>query len=143
MNKEELVQEIIENLSRCQRAPGHDGWQKIGLSHAQVSMLFMLYYHPEASPKQLADHLGISKSAISQLLDPLVDKKMVRRQNDPNDRRIVRLHLTSIGKKALKEVHKLKYAGIRSALNELSEHELKQMTTLCQKMARESQKEKD
>lgn len=134
MNREEIVQEIIENMTRCQRKPDASGWRHVGLSHAQVSMLFMLFYHPEANVKQISEHLGITKSAVTQVMDPLVDKDLVNRQNDPNDRRIVRLSLTPGGKKILKEVHKLKFAGMRAALSGLNNKELEQMAALYKKM---------
>jgi DNA-binding MarR family transcriptional regulator len=134
MSKEELTQEIIESLARCQRPGLNLAWKEIGLSHAQLSMLFMLFYHPEASAKDIVGFLGISKSAISQVIDPLADKQLVSRQDDPKDRRIVRLNLTASGKAKVNKLNKLKFAGLRSALENLSTAELEQLYTLCQKM---------
>jgi DNA-binding MarR family transcriptional regulator len=135
MKREELIQEIVENLARCQKIPSAAGWQKIGLPRAQVSMLFMLLHHPGASVKQIAEFVGITKSAVTQLMDPLVQKKLVTRQNDAKDRRIVRLSITSEGKKVIKEVNKLKFAGMRTALGALSGQDLKQLAAIYRKMA--------
>lgn len=134
MNREETIQEIVENLTRCQKMPSAAGWQKIGLSRAQVSMLFMLFYHPDASVKQITEFLGVTKSAVTQLMDPLVQKELVSRQNDAGDRRIVRLSITAKGKKIIKEVNRLKFAGMRSALDTLSDKDLKQLADLYKKM---------
>lgn len=135
IKKEGLIQEIVESLTRCQRQTAPSAWKALGLSHAQMGMLFMLFHHREANAKQIAEFLGISKSAISQLLDPLVDKKLVSRQVNPKDRRIVRLSLTSEGLGLLKKLNKLKFAGIRSALDSLSSKELDQLAALHRKMA--------
>ena len=137
MGKEELTQEIIESLTRCQRPSFNLAWKEIGLSHAQLSMLFMLFYHSEASAKDIAGFLGISKSAISQVIDPLADKQLVSRQDDPKDRRIVRLSLTASGKAKINKLNKLKSAGLRSGLENLSTTELKQLHILCHKMGAE------
>lgn len=134
MNREETIQEIVESLTRCQKMPSASGWQKIGLSRGQVSMLFMLLYHPDSSVKQITEFLGITKSAVTQLMDPLVQKSLVSRQNDTNDRRIVRLSLTPSGKKIIKEVNKLKYAGMRSALDTLPSKDLEQLVKIYRKM---------
>lgn len=94
----------------------------------------MLFHHHEASVKQISQYLGVTKSAVTQLLDPLVEKRLVNRRNDESDRRIVRLSLTPKGLQLLKKLNKLKYAGLRSALASLSAQELQLMVQLHQKM---------
>jgi len=135
MNRAELIQNIVENLARCQRPTFDAKWKMIGLSHGQLSMLFILLYHPEATAKEIASFLGISKSAISQVIDPLEEKAFISRQLDTKDRRIARLALTSKGKKALDQVHKLKFEGLRSRLDSLSTNELEQMAKIYKKMS--------
>lgn len=134
MNKEQLVQTVIENLAKCQRPAIKSGWKELGLSHAQGGMLYLLYYHAGSNVKDAADFLGISKSAATQLLDPLDDNGFIRRQTDPKDQRVVRLSLTAKGKQALKKMAKHKYAGLRSAMENLSEEELRNLVRLSRKM---------
>jgi MarR family 2-MHQ and catechol resistance regulon transcriptional repressor len=134
MKRDELVQDIIETLARCQRASVNPSeWNKIGLSHSQVGMLFMILHRKDSNVKQIAEHLGVTKSAITQLLDPLVTKGFIDRQNDPDDRRIVRFSLSDKGKKTIKEIHKQKFSGLRSALDSLSDTELNQLASLHRK----------
>jgi DNA-binding MarR family transcriptional regulator len=135
MPKEELIQSIIENLAKCQRPGLNAAWKSLDLSQAQASVLYLLFYHEQASMKEVAEFLGISKSAVTQLLEPLVDKGFVKRQNDQNDRRIVRLNLTPKGSEVLKRLGKYKFAGLRSALENLSDQELEVLRKLHQKMA--------
>lgn len=135
MNKEELIQSIIEYLHKCQRPGLNASWKDFGLSHAQVGMLYLLHYHDGASVKQAADYLGVTKSAATQLLDPLAHKGLVSRNNDPLDRRVVRLQLTNKGKAVLKKLAKNKFAGLRAALENLTDAELKQLLKLNKKMA--------
>jgi DNA-binding MarR family transcriptional regulator len=134
MDREERIQSIVESLAKCQRPALSAGWKDLGLSHAQMGMLYLLFYHDSASVKQAADFLGISKSAVSQLADPLVDKDLVRRKNDAKDRRIVRLSLTSAGSQALKKLSKYKFAGIRSAIDSLNDKDVERLYRLHQKM---------
>lgn len=135
MVKEELIQSIIESAYKIQRPALNVSWKECGLSHAQVSMLYLLLYRDGASVKDISEHLGVTKSAITQLLDPLVDKDLVRRQPDPKDRRIVHLHLTAQGKAMLKKLAKYKFAGLRAALENLTNQELRQLQKLHKKMA--------
>jgi DNA-binding MarR family transcriptional regulator len=133
--REDLIQEIVESLARSQRPPGPTAWKALDLSHAQMGMLFMLNYRRQVSPKQIAEFLGVSKSAVSQLLDPLVDKKLVSRQADTKDRRIIHLSLTPKGSGLLKKLYRLKFAGIRTALGSLDTAELSQLAALQNKVA--------
>lgn len=135
MLKEELIQNIVENLVKCQRPGLNPVWKSLGLSQAQTSMLYLLFYHQEASVKEVAEYLGITKSAVTQLLDPLADKGFVNRQKDLNDRRIVRLSLTLKGSEMLKRLGKYKFAGLRSALQALDKNELETLHKIYIKMA--------
>jgi len=142
MGRADLVQEIIENLAKCQRPGLNSGWKSSGLSHAQLGLLYMLFYHRELSPKDIADYMGISKSAVSQLVEPLTDKDLLQRRNDQHDRRVVKLSLSPKGKKILHQINKYKYAGIRSALDSLNTQELQEFNRLAQKMFSSISKQK-
>ncbi|HVS78683.1 MAG TPA: MarR family transcriptional regulator [Candidatus Saccharimonadales bacterium] len=135
MKREELIQGIVENLVRCQRPTLNGGWKDLGLSHAQMGMLFLLFHHNEASVKQISEYLGITKSAVSQLLDPLLSKKLISRDEDPKDRRVVRLNLTAKGSEIIKKVAKHKFDGIRTALDSLDDRDLRELYELHKKVA--------
>jgi DNA-binding MarR family transcriptional regulator len=134
MGKEDTIQEIIEGLSRLHRPLDGDGWRELGLSHAQVGMLYMLSCHDNPSPKQVASYLGITQSAVSQLIDPLLDKGYVSRHMDPTDRRISRLSLTKKGADFLRKIRKLKTAGLRAALENLSAQDVKKLEKIISRM---------
>lgn len=135
--QEELIQGIVENMAKCQR-PGAGGWQKLGVSHGQASMLYLLAYHGQSSVKQVSEYLGVSKSAVSQLVDPLVDKDLIIRRPDENDRRIAQLSLSPAGARFLKKLARHKFAGLRTALESLSPDELKSLHRIYKKMAKNS-----
>ncbi len=94
----------------------------------------MLSFHKKLQIKQISQYLGISKSAASQIVTPLTEKGFISRHTDPSDRRVVHLVLAPGGNKAIKKLHKMKFAGLRSRLDALSADELNQMAVLCRKM---------
>lgn len=142
MTREELTQSIIENLAKFQRPALSAAWKYLGLSHAQIGMLHLLFHHSQASVKETADYLGVSKSAVTQLADPLVAKGFVVRQNDQKDRRIVRMSLTPEGIQELKKLAKYKFDGVRAAINTLDDKDLEKLYKLYQKMAIKIKEEK-
>lgn len=78
-----------------------------GLSIPQIRALAHLSRFPGSSLSELADYLGVSNAATSVMIDRLVQKKLVLRKEDPNERRCVELSLTKNGQSQYDEVRKL------------------------------------
>ena len=135
MTREDTIQEVIERLARLQRPAEHGAWNVLGQSHAQVGMMYMLFYHKDASMKQIASYLDVTQSAVTQLIEPLLTRGMVERRTDLKDRRVARLGLTSKGLGVLKKFKKLKTEGLRTALNSLADADLDNLAVLTRKMA--------
>lgn len=133
MPRETQIQTIIETLARMHRPMSKDNFKHAGLSHAQVGMLYLLAYHKDSSVKEAADFLGITKSAVTQLADPLDEKGLITRQPDPADRRIVRLSLTPNGLQLLKKLARHKFDTLRAAINSLDDKEVEALCSLLKK----------
>ena len=139
MGKEDKIQEIVEICLRLQRPADGSAWHRLGLSHAQIGMLYTLFFHKNASVKQIALNLDISTSAVTQLVEPLLRKGLVSRRADTKDRRIAHLELTAKGTATLKKFKKIKAAGFRTALEKLNTKEINSFYELAQKMAPRTQ----
>jgi DNA-binding MarR family transcriptional regulator len=75
----------------------------IGIDDLPRNGMFILAgVDPSGGPSQdLAADLGVTKQAVSQLIDVLVSRGYLERQPDPGDRRRVVLELTGRGQEAL------------------------------------------
>jgi DNA-binding MarR family transcriptional regulator len=51
----------------------------------------------------MAEHLGVSNAAASQMLDRLVEQGLILRSEDPNDRRGKRIDLSEKGSELIKQ----------------------------------------
>jgi DNA-binding MarR family transcriptional regulator len=71
--------------------------EALGISMTQLGVLFILEKRPGALPKEVSEALGINKSAISTLIDRMVDAGLVRRQPSDDDGRAVHLFATRAG----------------------------------------------
>lgn len=66
--------------------------------HREARGEVMAYLGPSGrSQAQLVAEMGISKQAVQQLLDQLEADKVIRRVNDPRDKRAKRIELTALG----------------------------------------------
>lgn len=73
------------------------------LSVPQFRALLFIQRHPGISASRLAEHLGVTRPTASALLDRLVQRGLVSRVRDPQERRRVVLHLTPSGVRLVDE----------------------------------------
>lgn len=76
------------------------------LQHHRVSVaewvvLGQIAARPEVRPAELADRLGLTRGAVSKVLDKLEDKKWIKRRSLPADHRVQLLLLTRPGQRVL------------------------------------------
>ncbi|MDB5160745.1 MAG: hypothetical protein JWO96_125 [Candidatus Saccharibacteria bacterium] len=142
MKREELAQQVVEDITKLQRSMHPSTWRGLDISRAQVGMLYMLYYHKCPNMKKLAAQMDISKSAITQIMEPLIEKGFVSRTPDPKDRRVAILALTKKGHQTIKKFNHQRTEGLRAAMTQLNDKELKQLYELHQKIADNLAKQK-
>lgn len=73
-----------------------------GLSMSQIGALFQIY-HGKSNVSDLGEGLGITHAAASQMLERLVQQKLILRTEDPQDRRVKQLVLTDKGCRIMEE----------------------------------------
>lgn len=86
--------------------------RKSALSLSQTISLFRLYHHGPSPVNDLADHLGVTMAAVSQLLAHLEDINLIQRLQDPIDRRVKRIDLTDQGKQRVQEIMQARHAWL-------------------------------
>jgi DNA-binding MarR family transcriptional regulator len=69
-----------------------------GLSMPQISTLMRLYHHGECAVSEVADDLGVTNAAASQMVERLVQLGLLERAENPSDRRAKQLTLTPKGR---------------------------------------------
>ena len=65
---------------------------KIGEGDARA--LLFIAENPGTRPTQLRDYLGITSAGVTALIDRLIDRGVVRREVDADDRRVNRITMT-------------------------------------------------
>ncbi len=70
----------------------------VALSSSKVQILRLLGHRGGQTASQLARYLGVSKPAVSQIIDTMVRAKLVKRVTAKEDRREVNLSLSAKGK---------------------------------------------
>ena len=66
----------------------------LGISDIDARALLFVVDNPGTRPTALREYLGITSAGVTTLIDRLVDRSLVRRDVDPDDRRVNRITAT-------------------------------------------------
>ena len=117
-----LVQEFLTIMPMLNRYIFQNPLEecRLPISPNQMLALLSLKLFPRSNMTQLASRLMVSKQQLTKIVDVLVDKKLVRRLSDENNRRLVLLELTDDGTKAmdaLQRTQAMKSAALFSGIS--------------------------
>lgn len=79
-------------------------WEEMGITFPQLRILFLVRRDPGTDLRTLAQRLDVGTSAASQQVDRLVDRGLLLRSEDPDDRRRIQLALTEKGEQAVESI---------------------------------------
>ena len=109
---------------------------ELELSLTQLRALHVLAYDAEQmSLKELADRLGLSLPAVSRSVDGLVQRGLVTRAEDAEDRRMKQVRATPEAPELLERLTELRLAGIESFVATLSARERQRLAAALAPLA--------
>jgi DNA-binding MarR family transcriptional regulator len=82
----------------------------------QIRALHLISRRPSCAMGHVAERLGVAMSTATQIADRLEQRGWVRRADDPEDRRVVRLSLTEEGRRVVDERRHLRRERLGEAL---------------------------
>ena len=123
---------ILETLPPSMRAIREQmrSGRAASLSVAQFRLLLFVRRHPGTSLSPLAEHLGTTLPAASQLVERLVRAGLATREQHPRERRRVELRLTDAGAATLEECDARTRAWLCERLSGLDTAELARLAAV-------------
>ena len=94
-----------------------------GLSMPQFGILMQLHYRHNCGISDLSVRFDITSAAASQLVDKLVQGRLIQREEDPNDRRAKLLNLTAKGRELIQQGMEGRYRWVEQLVAKLSPEE--------------------
>jgi len=105
------------------------------LSPPHMHLLFYIAGKKEGiSVKELAERTSVTPGAITQFVNGLVERGLVTREEDANDRRIVRLKLTELAKSQFEKTRKDYLVSASRVFDVLNNDEINQLIALFDKI---------
>jgi DNA-binding MarR family transcriptional regulator len=97
------------------------------MTMSQMRALMVVAYRPGCTMSELASRLGIGVSAATGLVDRLVERGVLEREADPDDRRVVRVRMSPAGVRAGQEYQAAQTLHTAEALSSLSDGDIRRV----------------
>ena len=123
-----------QELMRTFHATADPAWLHLDLTMGQLKALFVLA-DAALTVGRVADLMGLSKPTASLLVDSLVQRQLVTRTEDPEDRRRTRVRLTAAGHDRVTGLRQGGEDRWRALLAQLTTEELAAWTHVVQPLA--------
>jgi DNA-binding MarR family transcriptional regulator len=91
--------EVIRNIQRVLRCKFEKIAKEYGYTAPQLSVIFHLYHMPSITLNELSDHMMLTKSTVSGIVDRLTKQGVVVREIPKDNRRTVKLSISEEFKK--------------------------------------------
>jgi DNA-binding MarR family transcriptional regulator len=141
MNRSVLLQGCMERMEALMRASAlRHGQLPASLPpRAQLGVLLAVSHHGAVTVKDIAQRFSMTSSAATQLINGLVNSRLLMRTTDMKDRRKSVLALTTQGKKMLTKARAYRLKRMTEMLKALTDKDLKQFIRLQEKIVSHAQ----
>lgn len=94
-----------------------------GLSMPQFGILMQLHYRGNCAVGDISERFDITNAAASQLVDKLVQSRLIQREEDPADRRAKLLNLTQKARELIQQGIEERYRWVDQLAAKLTPEE--------------------
>ncbi len=131
-DSQELTERFIavaEFLNRQTHLHRLDAWEELGMTIPQLRTLDLLERMGALRMGSISTHLGRALSATTTVVDRLVEKGMVARSSDPDDRRVVLCELTELGRSTIDQFWRIGTGRIEVILDVLEPEQVERVVS--------------
>jgi len=140
---DEVNEQIVEALFKIARnfkGSMHDEFGHSHLTMLQCQALECVKKKKNVHMRDIASHFSTSMPTATALIDKLIAAKLVKRENDDKDRRIVKIFMTKLGDKLLHQIIKRKSEKMNTILSYLPEQDKLELLRILNTLAQKSEK---
>lgn len=106
------------------------------LTYSQFAVMEALYHLGSMTHGEISRKVLKSVSNITTVIDNLERDRLVQRERDTRDRRVIHVHLTQMGREKLETVFPGHVAALVDEFSVLTESEQEKLAELCRKLGK-------
>ncbi|WML47351.1 MarR family transcriptional regulator [Neobacillus sp. PS3-34] len=143
-NNKDIVADIEKDLryiSGIIKQKGRELLSTYTITPPQFVALQWLFEDGDMTIGELSNKMFLAFSTTTDLVDRMEKNKLVMRVKDPNDRRVVRIHLLDEGERIIGEVIKKRQGYLQEVLKNFSSEEIQVLQNNLTKLHLEMREE--
>ena len=130
------MEELMEAFSKITQKVNPIDMKSLDITLPQFMVMKYLSRNDNCRMSDLSDAMSVTMGNMTGMVDRLVREGYVKRSEDPEDRRIVRVVLTKKGKDAAARISEHRIKGIMHMFAVLSEGEIRTLFSIMEKIAK-------
>lgn len=137
MTEEKDVKDYLKNIATIEKdmryisgiikQKGREILSNYTMTPPQFVALQWLFEEGDMTIGELSNKMFLAFSTTTDLVDRMEKNQLVQRVKDPNDRRVVRIHMLEEGKRLIDEVIKKRQGYLQEVLNEYSTEDIEEL----------------
>ena len=144
--KEDLIENILQLTDKVFRQllpilPLE--WIHLDLTMSQLKVFVLLFITGQSRMSDIASELGVSLATATGVVDRLVERNLLIRNGDPNDRRVVLCQLSNEGEKLIRDLWQLSQKRAGDLMSALDTPQLLLLSEAMQALTQASENRKD
>ncbi|MBM7713546.1 MarR family transcriptional regulator [Siminovitchia sp. FSL H7-0308] len=134
-----VIEQINEKFDLFKLLVSHeikeaDQLESFGLTPQQEMMMLYIIRNAPVTSNDIASYLNISKSAVSQVIPKLEEKKMIERQVNPSNRREIYIYIGSRGRDYLELLNKIDELLVKKYYSKVTIEELRLVLSILSRI---------
>ncbi|MCL5067836.1 MAG: MarR family transcriptional regulator [Thaumarchaeota archaeon] len=134
----ELWRSVTDAWKKLYRASERN-LSKLGLSIPELRVLKLLHNSTPVTMAGLSKELMLTQAAMTGLVDRLEEEGLADRVRSKEDRRIVRIALTTKGERVFREAEKIHRQFVEKVLESVEDEEILELSSVLNKLAKASE----
>ena len=122
---DETVVNIFNAYNRISKSINTPQLTKVDLTSSQIKVLITFSDMESFTMTELSNEHSVSVSAMTSMVDRLIQSGLLKRDKDDTDRRIVRVCLTDKGKKMVGHLMNARKQALEEFMIQLNDSEIK------------------
>jgi MarR family transcriptional regulator, organic hydroperoxide resistance regulator len=135
------IEKELRYISGIVKQKGREILSNYTITPPQFVALQWLFEAGDMTIGELSNKMFLACSTTTDLVDRMEKNKLVMRVKDPNDRRVVRIHLLEEGERIIEDVIKKRQAYLTGVLKDFSSAEIESLKTSLLKLHQDMREE--
>ena len=138
-----MEKQLLEEMIELQRQVDHDrrqyeldAWIRLHLGIGQLKALFFISNRGSTTTGKLAVALKVTPTNVTGIIDRLLEKNLITRTGDPDDRRVIWLRTTPQGDELVAELRQKRRERMTELFNRFTDEEAETVKQSLQIMVR-------